>query len=236
MPSSIERTFDVIKATHPANALFTLEAQRPVWLDRPVRNWMWTPGAQLDQGQEGHCVGFGSWGEALATPVPVMVWGDHDERAHVAFHLAQDLDEIPGTDYEGTTLTGGGNAMRKLKYLDSYFWLKNAFQVAVAIGRSGPVVVGIPWLAGMDQVQGPDDYFQVSGRLRGWHCVLLYGVQGVRSSTNWDIKDLWFPVRNSWAGACNGRLWASDLDSMFTEGADAWVGVGRHYSGAWKVQ
>jgi hypothetical protein len=228
LPSSANRVFDVRKATHPRNMEFLAVDRAPQLFEQVIRNRMWTPGTQLDQGREGHCVGFGAWGEALATPVAVRVSGDQNVHGHRMFHMAQELDEIAGSDYEGTTLTGGGNAMRRFRYLDQYLWLRSAKHVALAIGYSGPVVVGIPWYSGMDELDQPDEYFNVSGALRGWHCVYLYGVQGVtRSGTS----NMWYPMRNSWGGASNGRLWASDLQEMLLRGADAWVGVGRHYSG-----
>lgn len=228
-PSGTPRTFDLLKATHPKNQLFQAVDKLPWWFDQPLRSRLWTPGRQTDQGREGACVGHGDLEELMSTPVPIKdTWADANAMAHEFYLLAQRLDEEPGENYEGSTLTGGGEALRKLKYIDGYYWLRDAFQVALGIINSGPAVVGIPWLSGMDELQDEDDFFRVSGRIRGWHCCTLYGVQP-RGVTNLD--DAWTPLRNSWDGEGNGRLRFRDLQTMFDAGADAWVALGRHHRG-----
>jgi hypothetical protein len=231
MPSSNQRTFDVVKAEHPANRRYAAAAVRPGWLSRPHRERRWTPGRQLNQGSEGACVGFGCMAEALATPVRTKAAVNADAQGFRMYAEAKRLDEWGGENYEGTSLTGGGNAMKALGYLDRYLWLHTPEEIALAIAYSGPVVIGIPWTTGMDALNEPDEYFEDGGTLRGWHCVLLYGAHGFGPGARAYDHGPWFDLRNSWGGASNGRLPASVMARMFEAGADAWVAEGRHQVG-----
>lgn len=58
-----------------------------------------------DQGEEGACVGFG-WCRALS----IMNRSRYDGFSH--YHLAQQLDEWPGEDYDGTSVRAGGDVAR----------------------------------------------------------------------------------------------------------------------------
>lgn len=231
MPDAPPRTFDVVKAEHPRNRLFAVAEVRPSWLSKPHRDRRWTPGRQLDQGSEGACVGFGCMAEALATPVRTRAAVNADAQGFRMYEEARRRDEWAGENYAGTSLTGGGNAMRALGYLDQFLWLHTPEEIALAIAWSGPVVIGIPWTTTMDELNEPDEYFEFGGTLRGWHCVLLYGAHGFAPGGRVYDHGPWFDLRNSWGGASNGRLPASAMAQMFGEGADAWVGQGRHQVG-----
>jgi hypothetical protein len=231
MPDTSQRTFDVVKAEHPANRLYAAAAIRPAWLSLPHRDRAWMPGRQLNQGSEGACVGFGCMAEALATPVRTKAAANPNAQGFRMFEEARRRDEFQGEDYEGTSLTGGGNAMKAFGYLDRYLWLHTPEEVALAIAHSGPVVTGIPWTVSMDELNEPDEYFSYGGEVRGWHCVLLHGAHGFAPGPRTYDHGPWFDLRNSWGGSGNGRLPASVLAQMFEAGADAWVAEGRHQVG-----
>lgn len=233
MPETIpprQRTLDVRKATHPRNALFKAAELRPDWFAKPPRDRVWTPGAQLDQGNEGACVGFGSWGEALATPARVRPAADPNQQAFTMYHEARKRDEWEGEDYDGTSLTGGGNAMKALGYLDGFLWLHSAEEIAHAIAWSGPVVMGLPWTTTMDDGPDGEGFFQFGGSIRGWHCVLLYGSRGWVPGSSFVARPH-FRMRNSWGGHANGFFDKPTIDNFFREGGDAWVAQGRHAQG-----
>lgn len=229
MPST-GRTFDVVKAEHPKNRLFAASVVQPGWTQKPHRDVRWTPGAQLDQGSEGACVGFGCMAEALATPVRTRAATNPNAQGFRMYAEAKRRDEWQGENYDGTSLTGGGNAMRAMGYLDNFFWLKTVREIALAISWSGPVVIGIPWTDRMDRLDRSSEYFEFGGTIRGWHCVLLYSVRGFAAGSPY-IGRPFFDMRNSWGGESNGRLDAAAMANMFSEGADAWVGMGRHQVG-----
>lgn len=229
MPST-GRTFDVVKAEHPRNRLFAAAEVQPAWLQREHRDRLWTPGVQLNQGSEGACVGFGCMAEALATPVRTKAARNPDAQGFRMYAEAKRRDEWQGENYDGTSLTGGGNAMKALGYLDKFIWLKTVREIALAIAWSGPVVIGIPWTDYMDRLDKPTEFFEFGGTVRGWHCVLLYGVRGFNGYSPFNSRPH-FLLRNSWGGESNGLLDAAAMSNMFSEGADAWVAQGRHQVG-----
>lgn len=68
----------------------------------------WRCDARLDQGREGACVGF-AWGHELnAEP---RRWWTTDQHARVIYRRAQQLDQWPGENYEGTSVLAGAKAV-----------------------------------------------------------------------------------------------------------------------------
>lgn len=131
-------------------------------------------GPVLDQGQEGECVGCGT---VDATNVLRLLAGRSDllkiADAAALYHRAQVLDDIPGTDYSGTSVLAGMKAAVEAGYFGGYLWAFGTRQIADALGHGLPVVVGVPWLSGMYDT-GPGGLVEITGEDRGeGHCLVV---------------------------------------------------------------
>ena len=93
-----------IERSDRRDAGFLLSAVPAMAAKRPKRLTWWLPEAErLDQGSKPYCVGF-AWKHFLrskpkvrgATVLPTAIYNG-----------AQELDGIPGEDYDGTTVRGG---------------------------------------------------------------------------------------------------------------------------------
>jgi len=173
--------------------------------DDPILPREWPLSIQLDQGNEGACVGFGFSHELAAEPFPVADVTNDNARA--LYLRAQKLDEWPGTRYEGTSVLAGAKACAEAGFIEKYFWATSAHEVAQAISNVGPVVIGVNWLAGMENVDG-SGYIHATGAVRGGHCVCLYGViVGVDGFITFVGKNSW---GNGWGN--NGSFLISEPD------------------------
>lgn len=140
----------------------------------PVQNVDLPVGPVLDQGQEGECVGCGVVDAVnvlrnLAGRTPLLKIAD----AAGLYHLAQTLDDVPGTDYTGTSVLAGMKAAQQQGWISGYEWALGTRDIAQSILAHRPVVVGVPWLSGMYDT-GPGGLVQVAGEDRGeGHCLLV---------------------------------------------------------------
>lgn len=193
----------------------------------PIVTKIWPLNVQLDQGNEGACVGFGFAHELAAEPVPVE--GVTNERARGIYHRAQQLDEWPGTRYEGTSVLAGAKACEESGAIAAYFWATSAIEVAQAISNIGPVVIGVNWHQGMETTD-PEGFIFPTGPVRGGHCVCLHGVDV-------DGDSVWFEGRNSWGkswGAVGGfRIWLADLQTLVESGGAFCVPTTRAQVATW---
>lgn len=179
----------------------------------PIVTKIWPLNIQLDQGNEGACVGFGFAHELAAEPV--IVEGVTNERARGIYHRAQQLDEWPGTRYEGTSVLAGAKACEEAGAISAYFWATSAIEVAQAISNIGPVVIGVNWHQGMEETD-EEGFITPTGPVRGGHCVCLKGV------VHDDEDDLYFVGKNSWGagwGKDGGfRIALTDLQTLVESG------------------
>lgn len=172
-------------ANYPMRALLL-----PAPSQRTYRYW-YDGGAWLDQGNQPACVGFGWthwWEDGPATHPGRSTNSDALE----LYHEAQELDEWPGHDYEGTSVRGGAKAMQARGRVGAYHWAVEMQDIIDALLEVGPVVVGTNWYEGM---MTPDPYgmIHVNGDVLGGHCYVLNGV---------NTKSGLVRVKNSW-----GREW-----------------------------
>lgn len=181
----------------------------------PLRSYTWSVPVQLDQGREGACVGFGWSHEAAARPVKVK--GITNEVAKRIYKRAQDLDEWDGNAYEGTSVLAGAKAAREEGWAPEFRWTFGLHDLLLGVGYRGPVVVGLPWMTGMMQLDAKG-YLRATGVVEGGHCGLINGV---------DIKRRRAKFYNSWGGACNGFIDFDDLDKLLNMRGEGCVLVKR---------
>ena len=196
----------------------------------PVRK-MWDEGVILDQGNEGACVGFGWVGEYLAQPVaPEPQPGAQAANAYAfsVYEDAKQVDEIPGEDYEGTSVLAGAKVMKSRGFIAGYKWCFGIEDVRDAIIQEGPVVIGIPWKNGMYET-GSDGVVKVSGKLVGGHCLVLTGYDPAFQIGRRKYEV--FRWRNSWGAGYgvngSGYIKATDLAKLLRGVGEACVPIGR---------
>lgn len=227
------RTFDFRAGLHPDN-LRHLVRNHPDAAAIP--NWQqgvfWTGGTVLDQGQEGSCVGHGTVGEYLASPVRGVLPKGRDramtghELAVDVYNRARQLDEWPGEDYEGTSVRAGCLVGRERGWWTSFAWALNVNDVRRALDL-GPVIVGVEWREGMYDTD-EDGMVTVSGDVVGGHCLVVTGY-----SPSYGRHGRRFRWRNSWGltygRGGNGYITPDDLQRVcFDAQGEAAVVSGRH--------
>ncbi|MBC7088662.1 MAG: hypothetical protein H5T96_09405 [Tissierellales bacterium] len=165
--------------------------------DRKFKYWcpnMWTG----NQGQTSQCVAY-SWCHWLAAgpktqpAARALRNGAPADPANI-YHMAQQVDEWPGDNYDGTSVRAGAKVLKSHGYIDSYYWAWNVEEVINALLTLGPVVVGTNWT---ERMFYPSDegIIKLTGRVAGGHAYLLDGI----SLTKGLIR-----IKNSW-----GREWGN---------------------------
>lgn len=222
----MERTFDYVPRLVEANRNYrvsqVVETSSFDLLGKP--KW-WTPGAVLDQGSEGACVGFGCTAEATASPVRARL-KNATAIAHEVYYHAQTIDEWEGENYEGTSVRAGMLVGQERGWWESFYWAFNISQVRQAL-ELGPVVIGVTWLSGMYHTAAKG-MVDVSGHFVGGHCLLITGY----SPNYWGTYGPRFRWRNSW-GKTYGRTGDGFItpdalnDILFAQGGECAVPVAR---------
>jgi hypothetical protein len=210
-----ERTFDHITLHDERSRNYAIA---DVLETAPITSRFWTPGAVLDQGREGACVGFGISGDLSASPVRIKKVTN--QFASTIYHEAQAIDGIDDSQ-EGTSVNAGMKIAVKHGFYAGYRWAFSIEDVRQSLLQVGPVVSGINWYDGM--YDAPGGKVTVSGELVGGHCILLCGYSRPRDAYRW---------RNSWGSdyGVNGNAYikAEDLYRLLiTEKGEAAVPIGR---------
>lgn len=142
----------------------------------PMTDRLWPPGPVLDQGTDGQCVGFAII-DALNAARPGGDAAASTAAAGAIYRRAQQLDEVPGESYAGTSVLAGMKAAAEFGVIESYRWCFGTRDVAQAVLQVGPVVVGVPWLSGMADT-GPGGLVQLTGADGGLgHCLAVLGLR-----------------------------------------------------------
>lgn len=193
----------------------------------PVSN-IWACDRYLNQWQTPECGGFSWTHELIAEPVPVA---DVDEVfAHQIYRRAQQLDQWPGEDYEGTSVLACAKAIAEAGWMLEYRWAFGLADVLETLSYLGPVILGINWYDGMmnprvvlqdgDTWQAGDCVIPVTGDVVGGHAILARGIDVARQAVL---------LHNSWGDSwgCGGTAWITwgELDRLLHEDGEACVPV-----------
>ena len=194
-----------------------------------VKDTLWKPGAVLDQGQEGACVGFGWTGELLAEPMPNKTGSAAGSKyAQALYNYAKTIDEFEGVDYDGTSVLAGAKALKKRNFMGGYHWAFSVEDVRDALVTTGPVVIGIPWFESMYETR-PDGLVEVSGNNVGGHCILLTGYFQKKVFGGKPVEVVQW--RNSWGDeyGIHGDAWVKleDLATLLKDDGEACLPVDR---------
>lgn len=183
------------------------------------RSYTWGIDVVLDQGREGACVGFAVAHELAAKP---LVCGEKtDAFALRLYKRAQQLDPWQGEDYEGTSVLAGVKAAQELGFIKAYRWAFGVDDLALAVSRKGPAILGIPWFESMygtqHVVDGRHRVF-IEGAKVGGHAILCRGYSATRNE---------FLLHNSWGPdwGNKGAAWITyaDMDKLLGMGGEACI-------------
>lgn len=163
----------------------------------------WNTGPVLNQGNKPHCVAF-AWKQFLqASP--------HRQGKHLKedfiYELAQQRDQWPGEDYNGTSVRAGAKVMSRLGFINNYLWARSAEKIKDWVCHTSPVVMGTLWFQDMFN---PDDkgFVTPTGGQAGGHAYLCIGYSHKRKA---------FRFINSWGKGWgqSGRFWMKEEDVQF---------------------
>lgn len=186
------------------------------------RSYTWGCDITLDQGREGACVGFSVAHELRAKPK--VIGGVDTALAMRIYKRAQFLDPWPGEQYSGTSVLAGLKAAQELGHIKEYRWAFGVDDLALAVSRKGPAILGIDWYMNMySPTQHPlhkDWRISVGGQKVGGHAILCVG---------YSPKKRTFVLHNSWGTdwGVNGRALISyeDMDTLLRAGGEACIPI-----------
>lgn len=184
------RTFDWYPRKDPRSLAFTVVDN--FGTAKPLRTRTRLQYQYLDQGREGACTGFGTAKAIGQTPLRRSV---DDRLALGIYRRAKELDEWPGTDYEGSSVLAAMKAAKEAGLISAYYWATSLIQMQHAVCHLGSLVIGVNWYEGM-VIPDKNGRIYPVGDLVGGHAICVGGI---------DMKRGAFVLHNSW-----GRSWGGD--------------------------
>lgn len=195
------RRLDVDLSQDPRNADFRMATVLPAEPGR-LRSRRWECVARLDQGAEGACVGYAA---AHWFACERMVQRVSRSVALFFYRGAQDHDQWPGRNYEGTSVTGLMRFLSGLGVIGEYRWIYDFDELVQTLALHGPVILGAQWREGCFE---PDYYgvIRYTGAIRGGHAVTINEV---------DFESERIGIVQSWGRShgINGCVWMSFDDA-----------------------
>jgi hypothetical protein len=169
----------------------------------------------LDQGQTGHCVGFGGaqWGNTL--PID-----DHfkDADGHAIYYECKIIDGEPKAE-NGSDVRSLAKVLKQRKRLSTYAFAGSVDEACAWVLAHGPVIVGTDWTNDMfhPDAQG---FVKPTGAVAGGHCYIQVG---------YDPDAQVLTYLNSWGAswAQNGRfkMRKADAETLFAKQGEAAAAV-----------
>lgn len=162
------------------------EIKKPKPRKRPYKD-----GPVLDQGNTQRCVGFSSRGFLEGAPLTLKA-GEGPDAGEI-YKGAQERDEWPGSNYDGTSVRGAMKFLLEIGQINAYVWGQTIDEaIAWMNGGYGTVLVGTNWYTEMSDV---DD----NGFMREPAPSLTTPIGGHAWRWNWfDPVRKGILVRNSW--------------------------------------
>jgi hypothetical protein len=167
--------WDPRNAAYPIRALLE-EERRAI----PSRGRTWPIHTRLDQLLTPRCVGYSSAQRLATLPKRLPRGAVTTSLADELYFLAQDNDQWPGRDYDGTSILGGLKAQRLLGLIDEYRWCLDIDDLVETVATRQPVLNGTVWLDSM-MTPRPSGLLDCSGSEIGGHA---YETRGVRLKAN----------------------------------------------------
>jgi hypothetical protein len=171
----------------------------------------WELKIQLDQGQTGHCVGFGWAGWVDAMPVE----GNYQNAdGHALYYECKVIDGEPLAE-NGSTVRSGPLALRNRGRLAAFAFAASTAEIDTWINNQGPVVVGTSWT---NDMFNPDanGFVKPTGAVAGGHCYLM--LEKVDAQDAYVFQNSWGA---SWGQNGRFRMKRSDFASLLADQGEA---------------
>lgn len=171
----------------------------------------WPLKIQLDQGQTGHCVGFGWSGWVDALPVEGAY---QNADAHALYYECKVIDGEPLAE-NGSYVRSGALALRNRGRLSAFAFAKNTGEIDDWIDHNGPVVVGTKWT---NDMFNPDStgLVKTTGSVAGGHCYVM--LDKIDEDDTYLFQNSWGA---SWGQNGRFRIKRSDFAGLLADQGEA---------------
>lgn len=178
-----------------------------------------------DQGNTSQCVAYSALHRIENAPRTYPEAGPVLNPTTV-YNRAQEIDDWPGTNYEGTSVRAGAKVMLERGFISEYQWVENFDDFLLLLHMQGPINVGTTWYWSMfnpRRVKDAQGAYRTTVTIdeskgsAGGHAYLINGI---------NIPSRVVRVLNSWGTSwgAGGRAWMS-FDTIerlvFGEGGEA---------------
>lgn len=194
--------------------------QNPSLAKRPVDYKYWWTSSTMNQGNSSMCVAY-TWRQWLNSAPVIDRSGLAGPDVYRIYQRAQQLDDFPGTAYQGTTVRAGAKVMEELGFLKEYVWASSAEEIAEFVLTQGTACFGTNWYKSMFTPRA-DGYVKISpdSPMNGGHAYLC---------TGYNKKTGLFRFVNSWGPewGSSGRFYMSGetVERLIREDGEACGGL-----------
>jgi hypothetical protein len=171
-----------------------------------------------DQGPTPQCVGY-AWAHWLEDGPTTQRGTAPIVAPERIYHGAQDVDEWPGIDYEGTSVRAGAKVLQGLGFIQNYYWGFTLEEVVQCLLDRGPVVVGTNFYVRM-LTPDPAGFVQIGGAIVGGHAYVLNGVNTKAAVVR--LKNSW---GRSWGSGGSALITFDDMARLLSEDGEACIAV-----------
>lgn len=171
----------------------------------------WDLKIQLDQGDTGHCVGFGWSGWVDATPVEGAY---QNADGHALYYECKVIDGEPGAE-NGSTVRSGALALRNRGRLAAFAFARTTAEIDDWVNGQGSVVVGTTWTNDMFHPDA-DGFVKPTGAVAGGHCYLL--LDRLDDEDAYLFQNSWGPT---WGLSGRFKIKISDFDGLLQDNGEA---------------
>jgi hypothetical protein len=137
----------------------------------------WRRGPVLDQGATSECTVFAAATFLQCAPqLHAKGLGWERGRFTEYYNRAQQQDEWPGEDYDGTSERAVQKILQEAGFISEYLWVTEEEIAREYLLTRGPLLFGIDWFSGMSTPSEKGAYIEPDGRKDGGHeiCVRWY--------------------------------------------------------------
>ncbi|MBF9133075.1 hypothetical protein I0C86_29545 [Plantactinospora sp. S1510] len=175
----------------------------------------WELTTQLDQGQTGHCVGFGWAGWVDAMPVAGTY---QNADGHALYYECKVIDGEPGAE-NGSFVRSGALAVRERGRLAAFAFAHTLAEIDEWIDSQGSIVVGTQWTNDMFD---PDEngFVRPTGAGAGGHCYLM--LDRIADEDAYLFQNSW---GSGWGQGGRFKMKRSDFDGLLQDQGEACCAV-----------
>lgn len=205
-------------APDPRDRRFALAAALPtiptqVQPGAHVRKFPWRLGPILNQGATSQCTVYSAVGLLQAAP-RLHQLGWTPEQFTEVYTAAQQQDEWPGENYDGTSERAVQKVLQDEKLVSSYLWATDEATAKTYLLTRGMLLLGTDWFTGMD-TPDPHGYVKAEGTVRGGHEFIVrwyYNASHAKYPDTYECVNSW---GDGWGQKGIFRMKADDFRYLF---------------------